>query len=1001
MTFDEYEKSANLIYREFAERVAFVLAQAISAEELTEPQALKFREKAPDSLRKRLLENQKIDSDRIEDERKDLAGVRLIFYTDTQVTQFNNSGIVFRNFTVEPESTKFHYPTPENKNRRYQAQHFIVRFSDDRLKLPEYAKFKGMRCEVQVHTILNHAWSETSHDIYKYERREGFANKAMESIAKRLDRVMDKYLMPAGREFARIQHDYERLKQGRALFDADIWQLLETAPDNNLRHELLTRLRDELLPNYDDLRPIYCDFLPKIANAMKAARVTETVARKTPFGSFEGNEPKDVILRGLDILESYRYLDIDGTFNSLCDFYCEEPDADVRKKVLEAVEHLAQYNIGIWNQVGPYVQSRLLELIGDLKGADRAKVRSVIIAVCEGLLSSEISGTNWTSSAVQLSFGSVPVTDQVRRIRQEALELLYELFKTAIEEGEKRRIFVALHEAASVRHPSDDLSEMLSVALDGSASVTDFLTANVANQPYALLQTIEHSLLLDFRRAGPIALADSDEFSCKENASKALAAIERFRDTVNCDEDYVRYKVLVGFDSVYPPHWVDDEFDYTPEEEKYRNTKISEFIAEIDESNEHEWLALLEKCALTRSDDLATFPAFTRFIVELSRLKPEVTDRMLRQSSSNLLEFLAAFLDGLLRSERTDLYEAALQRQMVAETKLWAIARHWRNSKPGRSSFAVALLQKAMQLEDDVAVIELTVFAMQADANVEVPSPNEFLYPALIWLKKRNDTRWVSVAPYWNESKSFFETISTDNAKLLLGHLVELRHINNPAERFLSLVAKSQPQAVWDYIGKRLARCKCDSDETQYQDVPYRLNKLSRVLQDDVTLAIDTARAWHADDSSLFKYRGGRFLSAVFPQWRGEFARQMAELVREGTDEDSNFVMAVLGNYSAEHLPEALLKAIIVKYPNDRARHAQVRDRIGSIDGVWGAYGIVNSFRARRDRIKAWCDDEHEAVREFATAYVRSLELQIALEHKRADDDQLGREEADDEGENN
>ena len=41
-----------------------------------------------------------------------------------------------------------------------------------------------------------------------------------------------------------------------------------------------------------------------------------------------------------------------------------------------------------------------------------------------------------------------------------------------------------------------------------------------------------------------------------------MAAILKFRDTINVDDRFVRYKVLVGFESVYPGHWTDKEFDY-------------------------------------------------------------------------------------------------------------------------------------------------------------------------------------------------------------------------------------------------------------------------------------------------------------------------------------------------------------------------------------------------------------------------------------------------------
>jgi ppGpp synthetase/RelA/SpoT-type nucleotidyltranferase len=234
MKFDDYEREFYSRYHDFAETVKVILEKAIEASELPLPQSVQHRAKSPKRLKDRLEEIGKLDSENIENERRDIAGVRLIFYTNTDVERFLDSRLIFDNFDIERDATRIHHPTAENEDRRYRAIHYTVRLKEDLAKLPEYSTFKGLRCEIQIHTILNHAWSETSHDIaYKNKPREGFGNKAMEEITNRLNRIMDKYLLPAGYEFQRVQHDYERLQQGNELFDRDILNALENTADNN------------------------------------------------------------------------------------------------------------------------------------------------------------------------------------------------------------------------------------------------------------------------------------------------------------------------------------------------------------------------------------------------------------------------------------------------------------------------------------------------------------------------------------------------------------------------------------------------------------------------------------------------------------------------------------------------------------------------------------------------------------------------------------------------
>ena len=125
------------------------------------PQSVQCRAKSAASLKPKLQERGLLESETIETEMIDLAGAWLIYYTNTDVDRFLNSRLIPENFQIDRDATKIHHPTKENEGVRYQAIHYTVRIREDRTKLPEYAKFKVMRAR---QTILNHWWSETSHD---------------------------------------------------------------------------------------------------------------------------------------------------------------------------------------------------------------------------------------------------------------------------------------------------------------------------------------------------------------------------------------------------------------------------------------------------------------------------------------------------------------------------------------------------------------------------------------------------------------------------------------------------------------------------------------------------------------------------------------------------------------------------------------------------------------------------------------------------------------------
>lgn len=96
MNIDEYAGKYFALYESFAETVRFVLKKALlSAEGLPNPQSIQYRAKAAESLRNRLAEERKLGSQSLEEDRRDLAGVRVIFYTNNDVEKFLREALIY------------------------------------------------------------------------------------------------------------------------------------------------------------------------------------------------------------------------------------------------------------------------------------------------------------------------------------------------------------------------------------------------------------------------------------------------------------------------------------------------------------------------------------------------------------------------------------------------------------------------------------------------------------------------------------------------------------------------------------------------------------------------------------------------------------------------------------------------------------------------------------------------------------------------------------------
>jgi len=121
----ENEEKYETRYAEFARIVRDILEKAINgAAGVPRPQSIQCRAKEASHLKPKLEARGLLASSSIENEIKDLAGARLIFYTNTDVEQFLNSRLILDNFEVHWDQTRIHHPTEENANQRYQALHY-------------------------------------------------------------------------------------------------------------------------------------------------------------------------------------------------------------------------------------------------------------------------------------------------------------------------------------------------------------------------------------------------------------------------------------------------------------------------------------------------------------------------------------------------------------------------------------------------------------------------------------------------------------------------------------------------------------------------------------------------------------------------------------------------------------------------------------------------------------------------------------------------------------
>lgn len=159
---DRYREREGL-YRDFAQAVAGAIERALTAADVPFYQ-VQHRAKTPASLAAKASRLLDIGDGRIElrypDPLRhitDLAGVRVVTYFKDDLA--GARGAIQRELAM---AERWHL-TQKEDGGGYESWHCLVRMPEQRLPLIEHARFDELVCELQLRTLLQHAWAQIEH----------------------------------------------------------------------------------------------------------------------------------------------------------------------------------------------------------------------------------------------------------------------------------------------------------------------------------------------------------------------------------------------------------------------------------------------------------------------------------------------------------------------------------------------------------------------------------------------------------------------------------------------------------------------------------------------------------------------------------------------------------------------------------------------------------------------------------------------------------------------
>ncbi len=133
------------------------LVSRVLEHEGIEPLALESRTKTMESFEEKIRRPDKVGKYETHTDVTDLCGVRVVVFNVEECRKV--AAAIRSQFTVDEKNSVDKTAVQDPDRFGYQSIHIVVSLTDERCKMFEYNKFKNLKAEVQIRTVLQHAWA--------------------------------------------------------------------------------------------------------------------------------------------------------------------------------------------------------------------------------------------------------------------------------------------------------------------------------------------------------------------------------------------------------------------------------------------------------------------------------------------------------------------------------------------------------------------------------------------------------------------------------------------------------------------------------------------------------------------------------------------------------------------------------------------------------------------------------------------------------------------------
>ncbi|MFC1645189.1 hypothetical protein ACFL08_04140 [Patescibacteria group bacterium] len=711
---------------------------------------------------------------------------------------------------------------------------------------------------------------------------------------------------------------------------------------------------------------------------------------KSQFGEYSGKSHEDLVLKCVGILEMIRYHD-KGIFMRLVDIQEKVKYKSVQDKIKEVLEKYAKYNYhAISNEkIGYGVQRIILDEILKWSSKDKKKRFDLIEIVSKEFLRSSFEGSSMKDyNTMVFQQGSLGVSDYLKKIRRDTIDMLVEMFESTRSEKMKLRILDVLNEAT--RRPMEGYDDKMIEMIKGDV---EYLV-----KVYEKLAFNKKGKISSF----PIVANIKEQLGwMKKMHGKKVSAISVLEKKIENDSDYQFFSAFVNDHSKFGPNGEDIE-----------NKDIENIFKDICDENTDEYYVKLNKIAgyLKREliEDWKLLP-FKKFLSELGSKKPEIAEELILKSfekksdlKSCAVHFLCGFREGknlrqwdrircLVESEKDveSLKAIPWSISCIANEKASSLIRQkdinlLKNiiNASGIYAFVVNIRNDWERYAFHANVMEALIIAYRKDKNkvegliVEelnnVSDNNNCLQPLLGKLDFATYRKIVNLLDFKKK-----------NVKKIIKLVSEVDKLDHRIQNVMAILSEEHYEDVMNVFTERIKSRQESKGNRQYEAIPHQFNQ-------ELKEAILKGEKY---EEFVLKWIDSTKSSDYI------YCMDMGRLLRKIDGVQKKFILKVINKKSTKKEIENILKMFTFDMPNEDVligiiKMTENEDIWGNIGGVIsqtgvvsGEHGISDSYKGKAISFERYLEDDNENVRGFAKKFVKEMSQRAKEERKREDEE--------------